>query len=223
MNLLLFILPAFLMYLLGYRFYAPYLARRFGENDSRPTPAVIKNDGVDYVPTRPHILFAHHFSAIAAAGPILGPTWALLYGVVPAWLWIVLGGIFLGAAHDFACLFVAIREGGRSIAEVARKTLGTTAFICYVLFLLFNLVIVNATFINLTAVSLTSMRTPESLGLPGPPFHREQERGRGVVAHLAGHPGVSDADGRPAGVHGHLDQPEPRAAPHADHGPGRLA
>jgi carbon starvation protein len=154
------------MYLLGYRFYARHLAKRFGEDDSRPTPAVVKNDGVDYVPTRPHILFAHHFSAIAAAGPILGPTWALLYGVLPAWLWIVLGGIFLGAAHDFACLFAAIREEGRSIAEIARKTLGPTAFFLYVLFLIFNLVIVNATFINLTAVSLTSMRSPESLGLP---------------------------------------------------------
>ncbi|MBI4530546.1 MAG: carbon starvation protein A [Candidatus Latescibacteria bacterium] len=165
MNPLLFILPAFALYGLGYRFYARHLSRAFGEDDSRPTPAVTKNDGVDYVPTRPHILFAHHFSAIAAAGPILGPTWALLYGVLPAWIWIALGGVFLGATHDFACLFASIREEGRSIAEIGRKTLGTTTFVLYILFMIFNLLIVNATFINLTAVSLTSMRPVESLGL----------------------------------------------------------
>ncbi len=166
MNLLLLVFLAFVFYLIGYRFYAYHLARQFGEDGSRPTPAVEFNDGVDYVPTRPHVLFAHHFSAIAAAGPILGPTWALLYGVAPAWAWIVLGGVFLGAVHDFSCLFVAIREGGRSIAEIARRTLGMPAYVLYMLFLIFNLVIVNATFLNLTAVSLTSMRAPADMGLP---------------------------------------------------------
>jgi len=78
-----------------------YISRKLGEDPGHPTPAVTFNDGRDYVPTRNYIVFAHHFSAIAGAGPILGPTMALLYGYLPAWLWIVFGGIFIGAVHDF--------------------------------------------------------------------------------------------------------------------------
>ncbi len=166
MNVAYLLIPALVLYVLAYRFYAPFLGRVFGEDDARPTPAIINQDGVDYVPTRPHVLFAHHFSAIAAAGPILGPTWALLYGYVPAFLWIVIGGILIGAVHDFACLFVSIREGGRSIAEIARKSMGSGAFVMFALFIVFNLVVVNAVFINLTATSLTSLQSPEELGLP---------------------------------------------------------
>lgn len=165
MNVLTLLIPALFFYVLAHRFYAPFLAKIFGEDDSRVTPAVAKNDGVDFVPTKPHILFAHHFSAIAAAGPILGPTMALTYGYLPAFLWIVVGAIAIGAVHDYGCLFVSIREGGRSIAEIARKLLGTPAFILFALFIVFNLVVVNAVFINLTAVSLTSLRSPEDLGL----------------------------------------------------------
>jgi len=157
---------ALVLYALGYRFYAPRLARAFGIDDARPTPAVTQEDGVDFVPSRPHVVFAHHFSAIAAAGPIIGPTMALLYGAGPVWLWIVLGGIFFGAAHDMACLFVSIREGGRSIAEVARRTLGTPAYALLLVFIAFNLVLVNATFLNVTAAQLVSMRSAADLGLP---------------------------------------------------------
>lgn len=166
MSILAILLPALLIYALAHRFYAPRLARAFGEDDRRMTPALSVNDGVDYVPTRPHVLFAHHFSAIAAAGPIVGPTMALLYGYGPAFLWIIIGAVFIGAVHDYACLFVSIREGGRSIAEIARKTVGPTAFLLLALFIIFNLAVVNAVFIHLTAVSLTSLRTPAELGLP---------------------------------------------------------
>jgi carbon starvation protein len=165
MNSLPLLAGACALYWAGYRLYAPRVARALGEDDARPTPAVTVNDGVDYVPTRPHVLFAHHFSAISAAGPILGPTWAVLYGYVPAVLWIVLGGIAIGAVHDYACLFVSMREGGRSIAEIARMTLGTPAYVLYCLFIVFNLVVVNAVFINITAVSLTSEQPPAALGL----------------------------------------------------------
>ncbi len=186
MSILLLVAGAFALYALGYRFYAPHLARAFGEDDRRPTPAVAKEDGVDYVPTRPHVLFAHHFSAIAAAGPIIGPTLALSYGVVPAWAWIVIGGVFFGAAHDFATLFVAVREGGHSIAVIARRTLGTPAFAMFVLFLIFNLVIVNATFLNLTVVSLTSLLDLATLGLgPDQTIFRTAADGKAVVGGIA--------------------------------------
>ncbi|MBI4719374.1 MAG: carbon starvation protein A [Planctomycetes bacterium] len=166
MNVFYLLVPALVFYLLAQRFYARFLGRAFGEDDTRATPAVRLRDDVDYVPTRPHVLFAHHFSAIAAAGPIIGPTWALLYGYAPAFAWIVVGAILIGAVHDYACLFVSMREGGRSIAEIARKTIGPTAFVLFALFIVFNLVVVNAVFINMTAVSLTSLRAPADLGLP---------------------------------------------------------
>ena len=166
MNIITILVPALLLYALAHRFYAPRLARAFGEDDARMTPALARNDGVDYVPTRPHVLFAHHFSAIAAAGPIVGPTLALLYGYGPAFLWIIVGAILIGAVHDYACLFVSMREGGRSIAEIARTTVGPAAFFLLALFIIFNLAVVNAVFIHLTAVSLTSLRTPAELGLP---------------------------------------------------------
>lgn len=165
MNAFLLIVPALLLYGLAYRHYARRLAAAFGVDDARPTPAVTRCDGVDYVPTRPHVLFAHHFSAIAAAGPILGPTWAMLYGYVPGVIWIVLGAIVIGAVHDYACLYVSVREGGRSIAEIARRMMGNGAFVLYSLFIVFNLVVVNAVFINTTASSLTSRWPLGDLGL----------------------------------------------------------
>lgn len=93
------------LFYLGYRFYASWIARQFGEDKSKPTPAVELNDGVDYVPTRSTVLFSHHFATIAGDGPIVGPTLALVYGVAPVWLWIVLGSIFIGAVHDYSSHF----------------------------------------------------------------------------------------------------------------------
>src|SRR3970040_2391344 len=94
---------------LGYRFYGRFVARSIGIAANRPTPAVSINDGRDYVPTKPAVLFAHHYASIASAGPIVGPTLAVFYGVAPTWLWIILGVIFIGAVHDFSVLFVGAR------------------------------------------------------------------------------------------------------------------
>lgn len=88
MNVLVLFILAIAFFILASRFYSHYIARALGVDPNRPTPAVQKNDGRDYVPTKLHILFAHHFSAIAGAGPIVGPTMALLYGAVPGWLWL---------------------------------------------------------------------------------------------------------------------------------------
>ena len=81
----------------GGAFYSRFLARRLGEDPSRPTPAIEKADGVDYVPTPTPVVFAHHFASVAGAGPILGPVIAIVYGWVPALIWVVLGGLFIGA------------------------------------------------------------------------------------------------------------------------------
>lgn len=167
MNVLLLLLLATLFYLLANRIYARYIAKRLGENSEKPTPASVNNDGRDYVPTKNYVVFAHHFSAIAGAGPIIGPTMAVLYGVMPAWIWIVFGGIFFGAVHDFTALFVSIREGGRSIAEVARKTLGKSGFNLFIAFTILMLVLVTSSFLSATAISLTSLWPLTKLGVSG--------------------------------------------------------
>ncbi len=168
MNVLALFLPALAAFYLSYRFYARYLARKLGEIPDRPTPAVELNDGVDYIPTRLPVLFAHHYATIAGAGPIIGPTLGILYGIGPAWLWIVIGGIFFGAVHDYTTLFASIREKGSSLAEIARKSLGNTGFLLFIAFTGIMLVLVTSAFLSLTAVSLTSLWPTDKLGLePG--------------------------------------------------------
>ncbi|MCX6571525.1 MAG: carbon starvation protein A [Candidatus Aminicenantes bacterium] len=157
MNVLLILLAAVAVFVLAGRFYSRYIARSLGEDPNHPTPAVARNDGRDFVPTKAYIVFAHHFSAIAGAGPILGPTMAILYGFVPAWLWVVLGGVFIGAVHDYTTLFISMREGGKSMAEVARKTLGSAGFNLFIAFTLIMIVLVTSSFLSATAISLTSL------------------------------------------------------------------
>jgi len=168
MNVLYLLLLALVLFFLAYRFYGGYLSSRLGISPERPTPAVEFNDGVDFVPTRLPVLFAHHYSAIAGAGPIIGPTLGILYGVGPAWLWIVLGGIFFGAVHDFTALFASIREKGSSMAEIARKALGDSGFLMFIIFTAIMLILVTSAFLSLTAISLTSIWPVERLDLePG--------------------------------------------------------
>src|SRR5674536_119638 len=95
MNAAVLLIIAAVLFFLAYRFYARFIAKLFGENDQNPTPAVAMKDDVDYVPTKPIVLFGHHFASIAGGGPIIGPTVALLFGFFPVWLWAVLGSCLL--------------------------------------------------------------------------------------------------------------------------------
>lgn len=165
MNVLFYFLTALVCFVLAYRFYGRFVARAVGEDVNRPTPAEQVNDGKDFVPTRPSVLFAHHYSTIAGAGPIVGPTLGILYGIGPAWLWVVIGAIFFGAVHDFVALFASIRERGSSMAEVARKSLGNSGFLIFIIFTILLLVLVTSAFLSLTAISLTSLYPLEKLGL----------------------------------------------------------
>ena len=146
-------------------FYVKLISKFIGINPQQITPAVKINDGRDYVPTATPVVFAHHFASIAGAGPIIGPVIALIYGWGPAWLWILVGGIFFGAVHDFTALFVSVRENGKSIAEVARKCLGTAGFIMVISFTIVMLILVNATFLNASSTALTSVIDRIQLGL----------------------------------------------------------
>ncbi len=156
-------------YWVGDRFYGAWLERLLGVSPERSTPAVELNDGRDYVPAKPYVLFAHHFAAIAGAGPIVGPTLAFAYGLVPTLVWVILGAIFLGGVHDMSALMVSVREGGRSIAEIARKVFGKTGFGLMIGFVLVTLFMVTATFLNLSVVALTSTYPASKVGLPSPP------------------------------------------------------
>jgi carbon starvation protein len=111
------------------------------------------------------VVFAHHFASIAGAGPIVGPVLALYFGWLPAVIWIILGGVFIGAVHDYVTTYMAVREGGRNIAVVGRRLMGRGAFILLTFLLVAALVLVCACFLNLSAAALTSVVPLEMLGM----------------------------------------------------------
>lgn len=142
---------------LGYRFYGHWMERRLGIDDSRPTPAVSRGDGVDYVPTPATVVFGHHFSSIAGAGPIVGPVVAAVaFGWGPAWFWVLVGAIFVGGVHDFGATVMSMRYGGRSIIEAFRSLVGEWTGRLFLLFVLFTLVYVVIVFLDLTAQGFVS-------------------------------------------------------------------
>src|SRR5213076_3409323 len=110
---------------IGYRFYSRFIAERvLGLDGARPTPAVLRNDGLDYVPTDRWVVFGHHFAAIAGAGPLVGPVLAAQMGYLPGTLWIVAGVIFAGAVQDMVVLFLSMRRDGTSLGQMARDEIG---------------------------------------------------------------------------------------------------
>ncbi|HEX9933371.1 MAG TPA: carbon starvation CstA family protein [Allosphingosinicella sp.] len=124
-NALWLVVASLCVYLTAYRFYGLFIARRVLEIDaSRPTPAVRRNDGLDYVPTNRTVLFGHHFAAIAGAGPLVGPVLAAQMGYLPGTLWILVGVVFAGAVQDLIVLFISTRRDGRSLGEIIRAEMG---------------------------------------------------------------------------------------------------
>jgi carbon starvation protein len=137
---------------LAYHFYGRFIAAQYALDDTRPTPAVTVNDGIEFVPTSPFYLLGQHFSAIAAAGPIAGPILACQqFGWLPCLLWIGFGVVFIGAVHDFSNLVASIRHEGRSIAEVIRQHLGRTAWLAMMAFIWLALIYVILAFTDVTA------------------------------------------------------------------------
>ncbi|MBX3236468.1 MAG: carbon starvation protein A [Nitrospiraceae bacterium] len=120
------VVAAACIYVLAYRFYGRWIARRVVElNDQRVTPAVRLNDGVNFHPTNRVVLFGHHFAAIAGAGPLLGPVLAAQFGFLPGFLWLVIGAVLAGAVQDFIILVASMRRNGRSLPEIAHDELGS--------------------------------------------------------------------------------------------------
>ena len=126
-------------YLLGYFVYARYLSRRvFVIDPATPTPAQVQRDDVDYVPTRRMVLFGHHFASITGLAPMLGPAVAVIWGWLPAMLWVVLGAVFVGCVHDFSALVVSMRARGMSIGKVAEGIIGPRAMTLFHLIIFFG-------------------------------------------------------------------------------------
>ncbi len=156
MNTFILLLFGIVWFIFAYFWYGNVIKNKvLKSNNDIPTPSHTKQDGVDYVPTKPQILFGHHFSSIAGAGPIVGPIIAYsFFGWVPALIWVLLGSVFLGAVHDYTALVVSARNGGISIVEIAENTVSKNARTIFGIFVWLTLTLVQAVFVDLTAKTL---------------------------------------------------------------------
>ena len=138
---------ALLSFYLGYRFYSRFISDKIlGLDEDLTTPAHEFNDGIDFVPTKRHILFGHHFTSIAGAAPIIGPCIAAYWGWLPALLWIIIGTIFMGAVHDFGALVVSLKEKGRSIADITSMVINPRVRLMFLIFVMLLTWLVLAVF-----------------------------------------------------------------------------
>lgn len=160
MNSLTLLLISALILFIGYVCYGGYLAKKWGVDDTRKTPAHTKYDGVDYVPAKSPVLLGHHFASIAGAGPIVGPIQAAIFGWIPVALWVLIGSIFFGGVQDFGSLFASIRHEGKSIGEIIESNMGKKGKKLFALFAWLTLVLVVAAFANIVADNFVS--TPQA-------------------------------------------------------------
>ncbi len=124
-NALWIVIAAVSIYLVAFRYYGLFIANKvLGVDRTRATPAYVNNDGLDYVPTNKHVLFGHHFAAIAGAGPLVGPVLAAQMGYLPGTLWLIAGVVLAGAVQDFMILFISNRRNGRSLGDLVREEMG---------------------------------------------------------------------------------------------------
>ncbi len=162
MNAALLALCTFAIFAVGYRFYAGFLARRvFALADDEAVPSREYTDGVDFVPTRKDVLWGHHFTSIAGAAPIVGPAIAVIWGWLPALVWVALGTVFMGAVHDFSALVISLRSRGSSIGEIAGQVIGPRARALFLVIISFLIWIVLAVFAYIIGTLFVS--TPGSI------------------------------------------------------------
>jgi len=156
MNSLIVAVISYFGFILAYRFYGRFLSRKiFRLDDSHRVPSIEHEDGVDFVPTSKRILFGHHFTSIAGAGPIVGPAIAVIWGWLPALIWIFLGSIFMGAVHDFGSLIISMRFQGNSIGSVAKDVIHPVVRMLFLITVFFLLVIVVAVFMLIIGLLFT--------------------------------------------------------------------
>ena len=162
MNSLIIVFISFFLFALGYRFYSKYISIQiFNLNDKNITPAHKQRDELDFVPSKKHILFGHHFTSIAGAAPIIGPCIAVYWGWLPAILWIVIGTVFMGAVHDFGALVLSLKEKGRSIADISSNVINKRVRVMFLIFVMSLTWLVLAVFAN--AISLLFSKFPTAV------------------------------------------------------------
>ncbi|HSQ90484.1 carbon starvation protein A [Romboutsia sp.] len=160
MNSFTLLIGSAIILLIAYIFYGGYLAKKWGVDDSRQTPAHTKYDAIDYVPAKSPVLLGHHFASIAGAGPIVGPIQAAVFGWIPVTLWVIIGSIFFGGVQDFGSLFASIRHDGKSIGEIIEVNMGKKGKKLFALFAWLTLILVVAAFANIVADNFVS--TPQA-------------------------------------------------------------
>lgn len=144
------------LFVISFFVYARWLENQWGIDPNRKTPAHLINDGVDYVPTKPLVLFGHHFSSIAGAAPVVGAITAAMFGWVPVAIWILIASIFIGGVHDFSSLFASVRHGGRSIGEVIKVHVGDGGKKLFAAFAWFTDILLIAAFLDIVAGTFIS-------------------------------------------------------------------
>ena len=147
MDAMLMMLAAFVGYILMYRLYGRYIGKKiFALSGANKVPSVEMEDGVDYVPTKKEIIFGHHFTSIAGTGPIVGPAIAIIWGWVPAMIWIFVGSIMMGAVHDFGALILSMRNQGKSVSEITSKYINPRTKLFFFVVVFLDLLIITAIF-----------------------------------------------------------------------------
>ncbi len=155
---------------IGYLTYGRFITKKFDLDDSKPTPACIINDGVDYVPAKASLLLGQHFSAIAAAGPIVGPVLAgIWFGWLPTIIWIIIGAILIGGIHDFGSLIASVRHNAGSVAELVKQYMTPLSYILFLLFIWLTLIYVIIAFTDITAQTFKTVASDTAFG-PGVAF-----------------------------------------------------
>lgn len=144
-------------FVLAYVVYGRWLANKWGINPEQPTPAHTQRDGVDYVPANKSVLFGHQFASIAGAGPINGPIIAAMFGWVPVMLWVIFGGIFIGAVHDFAAMYASVKSKGKSIGYIIELYVGKTGKQLFTVFSWLFSILVIAAFADIVAVTFNGI------------------------------------------------------------------
>ncbi|KRQ87159.1 Carbon starvation protein A [Caloramator mitchellensis] len=151
MNSLWLVIIGAILFFAAYTLYGGYLAKQWGIDPKRQTPSHTKYDGIDYVPANSKVLLGHHFASIAGAGPIAGPIQAAIFGWLPVYLWIIIGGIFVGGVHDFGSLLASIRHEGKSIGEIIEANVGRKGKLLFNIFAWLTLVLIVAAFTDIVA------------------------------------------------------------------------
>lgn len=169
MSLIVFLAVSGIILALAYRWYGRILANYLQLDPTRKTPAHEMRDGIDYEPAKTSWLLPQHFSAIAAAGPVVGPILAGTYfGWLPSWLWLIFGAIFIGGVHDLMTLVASVRHGGKSIAEVVRRYMNRRSYLLFLAFIWISLIYVIIAFADVTAGTFVQKASVADGDAPGP-------------------------------------------------------